>query len=363
MDLRLTDEQQMLRETVRSLLAKYSPPETVRALEDDETGYREDLWGEMTRIGLTGLTIAEEHGGVGQGALENAILYEEIGRALAQTPHFVSCVMAAGLLARSPRAGDWLPRIAAGESILSVAWFEPGRRAEDPAMRVPLNGTKILVPFAPAAERLLVIACDEAGSGVFLTDSAGIAAKREQTLAMDASYEVTFENTPAERVASWSDWEDVSIDGQIALAASCVGGARATHEMAVAYAKERVQFDRPIGSFQAIAHPLADTATDIEGAATLVHEAAWARDTGRASAATNAAMAKMIAADVFKRTTKLGQQVFGGIGFTKDIDMQLYFRRAKQLEISWWDVRQLEEQIAAAELDAETPFISVDAGS
>jgi alkylation response protein AidB-like acyl-CoA dehydrogenase len=365
MDLRLTDEQQMLRDTVRGLLEQYSGPETVRALEEDETGYRADLWNEMARMGLLGLSVAEEHGGAGQGAFENAILYEELGRALTQTPHFVSCVLGAGVLARSPLAPSWLPRIASGEAFVSVAWFEPGRgcaQADVQTSAAPLSGTKILVPFAPQAARLLVLARASDGVGVYLADPGAAVVTREQTLASDASYEVTFDGADGERVGSWNDWDDVSIDGQIALAAFCVGGARRAHEMAVEYAKERIQFDRPIGSFQAIAHPLADTATQIEGAATLVHEAAWSRDTGR-DAAPLAAMAKMVAADVFKRTTKLGQQVFGGIGFTKDIDMQLYFRRAKQLEITWWDAPSLSERIAVAELDAETPFISVDAGT
>jgi alkylation response protein AidB-like acyl-CoA dehydrogenase len=364
MDLRLTDEQQMLRETVRGLLGQYSAPETVRALEDDETGYRADLWNEMARMGLLGLGIAEEHGGAGQGALANAILYEELGRALTSSPHFVSCVVGTGILARSPVAARWLPGIASGETIVSVAWFEPGRGCDSDDVfttAAPLKGTKILVPFAPQSSRLLVLARSDDGVAVYLADPREASVSRESTLAGDASYEVTFDGVAGERVASWAEWEDVSIDGQIALAAFCVGGARRAHEMAVGYAKERVQFDRPIGSFQAIAHPLADTATGIEGAATLVQEAAWARETGR-NAAPLAAMAKLVAADVFKRTTKLGQQVFGGIGFTRDIDMQLYFRRAKQLEITWWDPRYLEERVAAAELDAPEPFISVDAG-
>src|SRR5436309_15763594 len=152
------------------------------------------------------------------------------------------------------------------------------------------------------------------------------------------------------------------IDGLIALAAYAVGGAERAHEMAVEYAKERVQFDRPIGSFQGIAHPLAETATEIQGAKVLVYEAAWAR-ANKSSVGPLAAMAKLYAADVFKRTTRLGQQVFGGIGFIRDLDMQLYFRRAKQLEISWWGPRYLEEIVAAAELDAGTPFVGVDYGA
>lgn len=382
MDLRFTDEQQMLRETLRELLGRFSGPQTVRALEDDATGYRTDLWEEMARMGLLGLTIAEEHGGAGQGAIENVILYEELGRALTATPHFVSCVMAAGVLARSDVAAQWLPRIASGEQIVSVAWFEPGRGCDESGITTtagPLRGTKILVPFAPQASRLLVLARDERGAdggrgragddrgnghgvGLYLADPAEARITREANLAGDAAYEVTFDGAPAARVGGWEDWEAAAVDGQIALAAFCAGGARRAHEMAVEYAKERVQFDRPIGSFQAIAHPLADTATDIEGATTLVYEAAWAREGGRHSAAPLAAMAKMVAADVFRRTTKLGQQVFGGIGFTRDIDMQLYFRRAKQLEITWWDERFLAERVAAAELDAGEPFVSVDAG-
>src|SRR5207302_5741755 len=112
---------------------------------------------------------------------------------------------------------------------------------------------------------------------------------------------------------------------------------------------------------QAIAHPLAETIAEIEGGRVLAHEAAWARANGK-DARTIAAMAKLVCCDVYKRTTKLGQQVFGGIGFTRDIDMQLYFRRAKQLELSWWEPRYLEAVIAEAELDADEPFVGIDAG-
>jgi alkylation response protein AidB-like acyl-CoA dehydrogenase len=179
----------------------------------------------------------------------------------------------------------------------------------------------------------------------------------------DAEYIVRFDDTPAERIAEdgWSRFEDAMTDGLIALAAFAVGGAERAHEMAVEYAKERVQFGRAIGSFQGLAHPLAETATEIQGAKVLVYEAAWARD-NRPTVGPLAAMAKMYAADVFKRTTKVGQQVFGGIGFIRDLDMQLYFRRAKQLEISWWGPRTLEERIARTELDTETPFVGVDYG-
>lgn len=369
-DLDFTDEQRMLAETVRSLLVKHSPPEAVRFLETDPAGYSDALWRECARMGLCGLSIPERYGGAGQGALETAILYEELGRALVSAPHFASAVMAAGVILAgdSDAARDrWLEGIASGDSILTIAWQEPdgGCGPDGVALRAAggrLSGTKILVPFAPAAERMITLARDDDGTvGVYLVDAAATQMTPIRTLATDASWLVRFDGTPGERIGGWDAWDDASIDGMIALAAYAVGGARRAHEMATVYAKERVQFDKPIGAFQAIAHPLADTATEIEGAAVLVWQAAWMRSAGR-DARTPAAMAKMFAADVFRRTTKLGQQVYGGIGFTTGIDMQLYFRRAKQIEIAWWDPRFLEERIAAAELDAATPFVSIDAG-
>ena len=148
----------------------------------------------------------------------------------------------------------------------------------------------------------------------------------------------------------------------VAVAAYAVGAAQRAHEISVEYANERVQFDSVIGSFQAMAHPLADLATEIGGARALVHQAAWAL-ADEAPGATAAAMAKYYACDVFRKTAKFGHQVFGGIGFTLDIDIQLFMRRAKQLEVFWLGPRALEEIIASAELDAEEPFVTADAVS
>src|SRR6266567_802561 len=363
MDLDLTEEQRLLRQTVRDLCARHSTPEIVRALETDPLGYRPELWAELGRSGLLGLTVPEEFGGSGLGALDLAVVYEEFGRALCPSPHFVS-----------------------GEVVVSVAWLEPGGGAgpegvqaeatggeisELPQNVAPfvaspstrITGTKLLVPFASSAMQLLVTARTGDGVGIFTVDprAPGVEITPQPTLAADASFQVRFDDAEAgARVGDWSAWERAIPDALIALAAQAVGGAVRAHEMATAYAKERVQFDRPIGSFQAIAHPLAEMAMEIEGARALTHEAAWARSTGR-PATTLAAMAKLYACDVFRRTTKLGQQVFGGIGFTTDIDMQLYFRRAKQLEITWWEPRYLEALIAEAELDAEQPFVGIDA--
>ena len=360
MDLAFTEEQDLLRGTIREVLQKYSSPEIVRELEDTDPGYRTDLWEELGRQGLLGLTIPEPDGGPGMTQLEQVILYEEFGRALTPSPHLVSCVLGARL---APRG--WLPRVASGEEIVSVAWLEP-ERGEGPdgvtleSRGGALSGEKTRVPFASAATKLLVLARD----GLFAVDPAATERTQLKVMGSDAEFLVRFDGAPAERVAeeAWPAFEDAMLDALIALAAFAVGGAERAHEMAVEYAKERVQFGRAIGGFQGIAHPLAETATEIQGAKVLVYEAAWARENGR-QARTLAAMAKLYACDVFKRTTKVGQQVFGGIGFIRDLDMQLYFRRAKQLEISWWGPRVLEEIVAAAELDEPAPFLTADYGA
>jgi len=146
------------------------------------------------------------------------------------------------------------------------------------------------------------------------------------------------------------DVDGVMHDGIILLAAQAVGGARQALDITVQYAKDRRQFDKPLGAFQAIAHYLADAVTAVDGAETLVWEAAWARDAGR-STARLAPMAKLFACRTFRDVTAMAQQVFGGVGFTVEYDIQLYFRRAKQLQLSWWDDRYLEELIATDVLD------------
>jgi alkylation response protein AidB-like acyl-CoA dehydrogenase len=368
MDLEFTEEQQMLRETIRSLLQKYSSPEIVRELEDTEPGYRQDLWDELARQGLLGLTLPESVGGSNMTALENVILYEELGRALTPSPHFVSSVIGAALLRASENGEGWLTRIASGDAILTLAWHEPdGGPGPDgvqlEAENDSLTGTKILVPYARSATAILTLARTGDGIGLYLVDPIDVEIELTPSMSAEPAYQVEFRSTPATKIAEagWSAFEDAMTDGLIALAGYAVGGAERAHEMAVEYAKERVQFGRAIGSFQGLAHPLAETATEIQGAKVLVYEAAWAR-ANKSTTGPLAYMAKLYAADVFKRTTKVGQQVFGGIGFIRDVDMQLYFRRAKQLEVTWWDPRYLEEQVAKAELDTDTPFVGIDTG-
>jgi len=225
-----------------------------------------------------------------------------------------------------------------------------------------LSGTKRHVGFASAADRLLVLARSGAAAeavDLFLVDpnAAGVELTQQLSLGSDAQYRVDFEQVrvPAsERIgpagSGWATWDALMLDAVVLLAAQAIGGAERALEMTVEYAKERVQFDKPLGAFQAISHYLADASTEVDGGRTLVYEAAWTRSRD-GSIAQLAPMAKLFACQTYRDVTAMGEQVFGGVGFTIEYDIQLFFRRAKQLQLSWWDTRFLEERIAQTVLD------------
>ena len=353
MDMDLTPEQELLRESVRRTCERHCGTDVVRKLENDPVGYAPALWSALGELGLLGLTVDEEHGGSGMTLLDAAIVYEEIGRALVPSPHFVSCVLAAGALGRLG-ATDLLTSIATGDRIATVAWLEPdgGFTKRGIAAQVSggkLTGVKRHVPFARAADRLLVLCQTEDGIGIAVVDPAasGVTLEQQLTVAGDTQYLVRFDGASVETVLpdAWGAWNDTMLDGAILLAAQAVGGARAALDLAVDYAKTRQQFDKPLGAFQALAHYLADAATAVDGAQTLTWEAAWARTEGR-DVSQLAPMAKFYAGRTFRDVTATAVQIFGGVGFTVDFDIQLYFRRAKSLQLNWWDDRHLEALIA-----------------
>jgi alkylation response protein AidB-like acyl-CoA dehydrogenase len=362
MDLEFSDEQQMLREMVRGVCAQRAGD--VRAMEDDPVGFTPELWQQLRDLDLVGLLLPEEHGGSGQSMLEGVVLYEELGRSLVPSPHFVSAVLTGGVLALAGGQDDLLGRIATGETVATVAWLEPesGFRPLGVQTRAEggrLTGVKRHVPFAAAADVLLVLA--RTGDGdedvdLFLVDrqSDGVALAQQMTIASDTQYRVDLDGAPAERVGDWSVWHRVMLDGAVLQAALAAGGAEAALDMTVQYAKDREQFGKPLGAFQAIAHYLADAVTRVDGARTLVHEAAWARSAGLPIDRL-APMAKRFAAQTFRDVTAMGQQVFGGVGFTLEYDIQLYFRRAKALQLNWWDTAHLDELIAEEVLHWSAP--------
>jgi alkylation response protein AidB-like acyl-CoA dehydrogenase len=376
MDLDFTEEQEMLRATVRGICERYSPVQSVREIEDDPVGYIPDLWKQLANVGVLGLMLPERYGGSELTALEGAIVHEELGRSLAETPHLTSSILSAGVLMRAgsdEQKQRWLPRIAGGEAIVSPAWLEPERgfgpdgvqlRARLDRDEFRLNGTKRHVHFAHAANALLVLVrtggrADEIDLLLVDPQSPGVDMQQQMTLAADTQYKVTFDDVAvpgSARVGApgtgWATWNDVMHDAIIMVAAQAAGGAERALEITVRYANEREQFDRPIGAFQAISHYLADGATAISGAKTLAYEAAWARAIGK-PVNKLAPMAKLFACQTYRDVTAMCEQVHGGYGFTVDFDIQLYFRRAKQLQLSWWDTRYLEELVAASVLDGE----------
>jgi alkylation response protein AidB-like acyl-CoA dehydrogenase len=377
MDLDFSEEQEMLRDMVRGMCAEYSSVDSVRELEDDPTGYSADFWKQLAELDLLGLTLPESYGGSGQSMLEAAIVYEEFGRALAPSPHFVSAILAAGAILRAgsdDQKNAWLAKIAAGEAVITPAWLEPRNgqgprgvrlRAKIEGDHYVISGSKLHVSFASSSQRLLVlvrVGDDDRDIDLLLVDpkASGVELVQQMSLASDTQYKVVFDDVRvpvtdrigAER-SGWATWDAVMHDGIILAAAFAIGGARRALEMTTDYAKEREQFDKPLAAFQAIAHYLSDAATTVEGATTLVYEAAWARSEGR-TVSKLAPMAKLFACQTFRDVTAMGQQVYGGVGFSLEYDIQLYFRRAKQLQLSWWDSRYLEELIAIDVLDSES---------
>ena len=402
LNLDFTPEQDMLREAVRGLCGRLSPLERVRELEDDPDGIARELWDQLGELGLCGLMVPEALGGSEMSLIDGVVVYEELGRSLAPVPHFVSCVLSAAAIAAASdsadggpaaptgngpagqpasasgrpaggAAADLLAEIASGAAIVTPAWLEPEGGFGPKGVRLTtaeagadggfrLNGVKRHVAFAAAADYLLVLARTgpapaEVDLFVVPAGADGLAMEQSLSIASDAQYTVAFNEVavPAESRlgpagTGWGIWERAMAPGAILAAAQAVGGAEHALEITAEYARNRRQFGKALAEFQAISHYLADARTNLDGARILVHQAAWAHSTGRD---TNrlAPMAKLYACRVFRDITAMAQQVFGGVGFTVDYDIQLYFRRAKQLQLSWWDPPTCEDKIANAILN------------
>ena len=373
LDLDFTEEQDMLRDMVRGICAQLAPLEVVRALEDDPDGIARDLWAQFGELGINGLMIPEEYGGSGMGLLEGVVVYEEIGRALAPVPHFVSCVLAAGALLKAGSAEQksaWLPGLASGDIVFTTAWLEPGNGYSPRGVQLTatpdgdefvLDGSKMHVTFAQAADQLLVLArTGDADTDIDLflvpADAGGITLDQRMSISSDTQYRVDFHGVrvpAAGRIGmagtGWATWEAVMHEAVILASAQATGGAEYALEITAQYSKDREQFDKALAEFQAISHYLANAKTELDGAKLLVYEAAWAHSVGT-DLTRLAPMAKLFTGKVYRDITAMAQQVFGGVGFTLEYDIQLYFRRAKQLQLSWWDVDTCETRVADAVL-------------
>jgi alkylation response protein AidB-like acyl-CoA dehydrogenase len=372
MDLGLTETQEMIKNAARDFLEKEVPEKYVRDMEEDPRGYSPDVWRKMAEQGWQGMIIPEQYGGTGLGFLDLIVLLEEFGRALVPGPFIPTTLTALALLegGSEEQKQQYLPRIASGELIGTLAITEPSARwdaegiqlkAEKQGNEYVLNGTKLFIPDAHVSD-LMVVAARTGGSGtegitLFLVDSKspGISTELLKTIASDKQCEVRFENVrvPAANVLGqegqgWKVLEPLELKATVCECAYLVGLAQMDFEISVNYAKERVQFGRPIGSFQAIQHKCADMVTDVDGARFIMYRAAWSVAEGEPDAALQVHMAKAWCSDATRRVVAHGQQIHGGIGFTKDYKIQLYFRRQKRSELMWGDGDYHREAVAEA---------------
>jgi alkylation response protein AidB-like acyl-CoA dehydrogenase len=362
MDLGLSEEQELLRNSARDFLEKECPEEHVRAMEEDEKGYSPELWKKMADLGWHGLMVPEDAGGSGFSFLDLCVLVEEFGRALVPGPFIPNQVCTAELIVAGSDAQKqkYLPGIADGSAIHTYALTEPSGRwdgggitmkAEADGSGLKLNGTKMFVPDANVADYLHVIARkgDNIVACIVPRDQAGIGVTVLKTIASDRQAEVVFKDV---KVAA-EDVIDVGDKARritnMATSLECaylVGLAQRDFEISVNYAKERVQFGRPIGSFQAIQHKAADMVTDVDGMRFIMYKAAWATSENEDSQDMDVAMAKAWCSDASRRVVAHGQQIHGGIGFTKDYIIQLFFRRQKRAELFWGDGDFHRERVA-----------------
>jgi alkylation response protein AidB-like acyl-CoA dehydrogenase len=369
MDLGLSEEQELLKNAARDFLEKECPETLVREMEDDEKGYSPDLWKKMAEQGWHGLLVPDNYGGAGFGYLDLIVLIEEFGRALVPGP-FISTVVGGTLPLLEGGSEDqkakYLPQIASGNAIWTLAFTEPSARfdAEGISLEVKedggdvvLNGTKLFIRDANVADFFTVVGRKagtkgEDGIQLVIVDAkaSGISQTQLKTIAADKQAEVKFENVrvPKENVIAggWATFEKIRRKATVIECAYLVGLAQMDFEISVQYAKDRIQFGRPIGSFQAIQHKAADMVTDVDGARFIMYRAAWSVDQDEADADMNVHMAKAWCSEATRRVVAHGQQIHGGIGFTKDYKVQLYFRRQKAAELAWGDADYHRELVA-----------------
>ncbi len=371
MDFDFSADQYLGRDSARSFLTARLPSTALRRLLDTETGFDRELWRGLAELGWTSVLLGEKHGGLGLGFLDLALLCEESGRALLPAPFVETAVMVplaleAGNAAQCER---WLPRIATGDAVATVALAGPdgfplpsgiGVRARRERAGFVLDGEALIVPFAEVADVMLTAARVDGGDGIALClvelGDAGVS--RQGLPGLDPtirSAAVRFRGVRlgADRIVGEAGGgrpalERVLRAGSVALAFQAVGGAGRALDMAVEYAKVRQQFGKPIGSFQAIKHKCADMMVQYETTRAGACYAAWALDARAEDAEVAAAMAKAMCTQMFRDVAAAAIQVHGGIGFTWEHDLHLYFKRAKYLEFALGTPSQHREAVAAA---------------
>jgi len=372
MNLALSEEQEMLKGAAREFLADKCPKTVVEELEQSEKGYSPELWQEMAELGWMGLVFSEKYGGGDMSFLDLSVLLEEMGRACLPGPFF-STVILGGFpisdIGSEEQKQEYLPKIANGKAIFTLALVEFSARydaASITAKATPdnndyvINGTKLFVPDAHIADHLLCVARTseqarpEDGITMFLVDakSLGVSHTILKTIAGDKLCEVVFDHVrvPRDNILGqldqgWSEVQKVIERAAVAKCCEVVGNMQKVLEMTIDYAKERKQFDRPIGSFQIIQHYCADMATDVDGSRFSTYQAAWMLSENL-PCAKEIAVAKAWVGEASQRVIALAHQIHGAIGVTMAHELHYYTRRAKAAESTFGDADFYREVVA-----------------
>ena len=374
MDFGFNDEQELLRSTARKFLENECPSEFVRKRMAEPAGVTDEFWAKVAEQGWLGLVFPEAYGGSGLGFVDLTVLMEEMGRAVMPGP-FVSTVLLGGLTileaGSSAQKEAWLPKVAGGRAKTALAWTEPSGRWDAAGVTTTakpapggwvLSGTKLFVLDAHLADVLVVVARSaetkqpEEGISLLLVPKGTPGLEVRLLPTMDQTRklcEVSLNDVRVDAGAvlgsvggGWAPLARVIERATVALCAEMCGGAQRVLDMTVDYAKIRVAFGRPIGSYQGVKHKAADMLVDVENAKSLTYYAAWAVDENVPEAALAASMAKACCSDAYRKVAAAGIQLHGGIGFTWEHDLHLYFKRAKSSEFTFGDATYHRERVA-----------------
>jgi len=357
----LTDEQQAIKSTAREFLAARYKSERIRELAASEHGFEPADWAEMAELGWPGLALPEEWGGQGLGIVDLAVLFEEMGYALAPSPLLSTTIagLALALNGTDEQKERWLRPLAAGEARGTLALFDAGSpatiggfemEAREDGDAIVLDGEKVLVMDAASADFLLVATAD-GRRHLVARDADGLTVSAEKSIDPTRRlHSVRFEGVRVEAGATLDggqeDYLPVLWRGCVAIAAESTGIAQRTMEMAVAYAKDREQFGRPIGAYQAVSHRCAQMLLETENSRSAVYGAAWAADAEPDSLPLAASMAKAYASDAGWRVPDASIQVHGGIGFTWEHDLHFFLKRGKANAATFGDARWHRDRVA-----------------
>lgn len=372
MDLSYTETQELLRQTARDFAQRDFPIRRHRELVEGKATFDAETWKKMAGLGWLGLMVDEAHDGTGGGWVDLIVLLEEMGRALMPMT-FLAHTLAGLVIQRyggDAQQGSLLPAVAGGERVFAVAITEPCATLDSEgiqclAQRVgdgfTLNGVKHFVRGASAADTILTLARLNDGLGIFLVEkaTAGVTVTPLDNIGDDDQAIVALADVrlPAQALLGGAaqSWDALAVILDMGALLECgygVGVMARDTEITINYVKDRVQFGRPIGSFQAVHHQVADQVTDVDCGRLLTQYAAWAMDTNAPTASLEIARAKAWTSDALRRVARTGNQLHGGIGFSREYDIHFYFQRAKTNELMYGIADDHRERIAAALLDS-----------